>query len=167
MPIPDDATPFGASPEDMEAIEQAALDYMEGWFTGDAIRMRRALHPDLAKRCLCYDPETGEASGEFYGSKADQLVRLTAEGGESKWSDTPYDPEIGRKNFDIVVLEVFRDVAVARVWSRAYVEYLQLGNFGKAGWKIVNILYTHTRGQAPIDEWKRVDFDYWVPTAND
>lgn len=164
MPIPDDATPFGAAPDDIEAIEQAALDYMEGWFTGDAIRMRRALHPGLAKRSLCRNPETGEATGEFYGSQAEQLVRLTAEGGESQWSDTPYDAATGRDNFDIVVLEVYRDVAVARIWSRAYVEYLQLGNFGQAGWKIVNILYTQTRGQAPIDEWKRIDFAYWVPS---
>ncbi len=34
------------------AIVQAALDYFEGWFDGDATRMERALHPDLAKRLL-------------------------------------------------------------------------------------------------------------------
>ena len=163
MPIPKDAIPFGASAKDTAAIERSAFDYMEGWFTGDAVRMRRALHPDLVKRCLCRDPETGEATGEFYGSKAEQLVRLTDEGGESKWSDVPYGPESGKDNFDVVVLEVYRDVAVARVWSRAYVEYLQLGNFGKAGWKIVNILFTHTTGEAPIEEWKRTDFAFWVP----
>ena len=163
MPIPEDANPFGAPAKDIAAIEQAALDYMEGWFTGDAVRMRRALHPDLAKRCLYLDPETGEATGELYGSKAEQLVRLTGEGGESKWSDIPYDPESGRDNFDIVVLEVYRDDAVARVWSQAYVEYLQLGKFGKAGWKIVNILYTYTCGEAPTEEWKHTDFAYWVP----
>ena len=42
MPVPDDAPPFGASAVDLEAIEQAALDYMEGWFAGDDIRMRMA-----------------------------------------------------------------------------------------------------------------------------
>ena len=165
MPIPENAAPFGVPPEDKDAIEQAALDYMEGWFTGDEIRMRRALHPDLAKRALYRDPETGEANGDFYESKAETLVRRTAEGGESQWSDTPYDPDVGRDNFDIVLLEAYRDVAVARIWTKVYVEYLQLGNFGNAGWKIVNILHTHTSGQAAFDEWKHADFAYWVPSA--
>ena len=106
---------------------------MEGWFTGIAIRMRRALHPDLMKRCLRHNPKSGEANGEFYYSKAEQLVRYTAEGGELNWSEASYDPATGRDNFDIVVLEVYRDMAVARIWSPAYVEYLQLGNFDKAG----------------------------------
>ena len=35
-----------------DQITAAALDYVEGWFDGDTDRMRRALHPDLAKRRL-------------------------------------------------------------------------------------------------------------------
>jgi len=35
---------------DEAAIAAIALDYFEGWFDGDAVRMRRALHPELAKR---------------------------------------------------------------------------------------------------------------------
>ena len=163
MTATEDTCKFGASAEDNAAIKAAALDYMEGWFTGNALRMRRALHPDLMKRCLCRDSKTGEANGEFYYSKAEQLVRYTAEGGESNWSDAPYDPQKGQENFDIVVLEAYRDVAVARIWSHAYVEYLQLGNFGEAGWKIVNILYTQTSGTAPTDDWRRTDLEYWIP----
>ena len=34
---------------DRDAIVRVALDYFEGWFAGDADRMRRTLHPDLAK----------------------------------------------------------------------------------------------------------------------
>jgi hypothetical protein len=29
---------------------KTALDYTEGWYAGDAARMERALHPELAKR---------------------------------------------------------------------------------------------------------------------
>lgn len=166
MTIPEDAPRFGASPSDMIAIEQAALDYMEGWFTGDAKRVRRALHPQLAKRTLVIDPESGKPTNEFYGSTAEQLVRYTEDGGESQWTDIPYDPEQGRENFDVKVLEVYRNVAVVRIWSRAYVEYLQLGNFDTAGWKIVNILYTMTEGEAPVDEYKQIDFKYWVVEEN-
>jgi hypothetical protein len=36
-----------------------ALDYIEGWYTGDAARMERALHPDLAKRIVESDARNG------------------------------------------------------------------------------------------------------------
>jgi hypothetical protein len=38
------------SPDQLEAIEQAARDYYEGWFEGDPERLARCLHPKLAKR---------------------------------------------------------------------------------------------------------------------
>ena len=166
MAIPENAIPFGTSEENMRLIERSAFDYMEGWFTGDAKRMRRALHPQLAKRSLVIDPETGKPTNEFYGNTAEQLVRNTEAGGESQWTDIPYDPEQGRENFDVRVLEVYRNVAVVRIWSRAYVEYLQLGNFEAAGWKIVNILYAMTEGEAPVDEYKQIDFKYWIIDEN-
>jgi len=167
MSIPPNAIPFGASDEDIALIERSAYDYMEGWFTGDARRMRRALHPQLAKRSLIRDPDTGEPTNELYGSTAELLVRNTADGGESQWSDIPYDPEKGRENFEVKVLEVYRDVAVARIWSRAYVEYLQLGNFGSAGWKIVNSLFAMTEGVAPVAEYRRKDFEFWTVCDSD
>lgn len=32
---------------DLDAIAQAAIDYIESWLEGDAERMRRCLHPKL------------------------------------------------------------------------------------------------------------------------
>jgi putative lumazine-binding protein len=37
---------------DADLIKQTALDYIEGWYEADAVRMERALHPDLAKRIV-------------------------------------------------------------------------------------------------------------------
>ena len=34
-----------------DAVRSVVLDYLEGWFEGDADRMRRALHPEFVKRC--------------------------------------------------------------------------------------------------------------------
>ena len=36
------------TPADSAAIRAAALDYIEGWYAGDADRVARALHPQLA-----------------------------------------------------------------------------------------------------------------------
>ena len=40
------------SPDESAAITKTALDYIEGWYAGDAARMERALHPELAKRMI-------------------------------------------------------------------------------------------------------------------
>ena len=45
-------TPAPATERERAAIEARVRDYFEGWFDGDAARMARALHPELAKRCF-------------------------------------------------------------------------------------------------------------------
>ena len=34
-----------------DAVRSVVMDYLEGWFEGDAGRMKRALHPEFVKRC--------------------------------------------------------------------------------------------------------------------
>jgi hypothetical protein len=41
------------------AIRDTAVDYMQSWLDGDPDRMRRCLHPDLAKR-RCRDSASGD-----------------------------------------------------------------------------------------------------------
>jgi hypothetical protein len=36
--------------DDREEIRKTALDYVEGWYSGDAARIGGALHPQLVKR---------------------------------------------------------------------------------------------------------------------
>lgn len=64
------------------AIEQAARDYYEGWFEGDAERMAKCLHPRLAKRNIDQpdraDSPVDENSWEsmvstFYTSDASEI----------------------------------------------------------------------------------------------
>jgi Putative lumazine-binding len=40
---------------DEQAIKQTVVAYFESWFEGDAPRMERALHPQLAKRAQLDD----------------------------------------------------------------------------------------------------------------
>ncbi len=49
------------SPEQAKAIKEAALDYGEGWYEGNAERMERALHPELAKRMVFTNPKSGKS----------------------------------------------------------------------------------------------------------
>ena len=58
-----------ATAADSAAIRATALDYVEGWYTGDAARMERALHPELVKRIIRVD-STGNASVQGMGASA-------------------------------------------------------------------------------------------------
>jgi Putative lumazine-binding len=108
------------------AIVATVLDYFEGWFDGDAERMERALHPELAKR----------GPGLRTVTK-DEMVTWTAAGeGKAK------DPGRGRR-IDVSVVDVHEEIASAVVDSDVYREYLHLVRTD-VGWKIVNALWRST-----------------------
>ena len=71
---------MGASDEnaDHKGIKQAGLDYAEGWYAGDAERMERAVHPDLAKRVLM--PGRRSGTGKIEHMSAMRLVQYTRNG---------------------------------------------------------------------------------------
>ncbi len=109
-----------------QAIVEVALDYFEGWFTADAERMRRALHPELAKRRLADD-----AAG-LNEATAAQMIEGTAAG----MGLSAGDPG----EIEVEVVEVYDPIATAVVRCDVYREYLHLAHTAD-GWKIVNTLY--------------------------
>lgn len=112
------------------AIIDVALDYFEGWFTADAERMRRALHPGLAKRRLG-DDERGLAE-----STATEMVEATAAGEALRRGD-----DLGEILVEVV--EFYDRIATVVVRSDVYREYLHLARTSD-GWKIVNALWQWT-----------------------
>jgi hypothetical protein len=117
--------------EDRAAIQQAAHDYIEGWYFGDAARMERALHQRLAKRRIT--PE-----GEVWQVDKDWMVAATGDGrGKIE------HPEQGRK--DVIILDLSDSMASVKVISEAFVDYLHL--IKEAGeWRIVNVLWDYIDG---------------------
>jgi len=133
-------TPFGSSDSaDLAAIRQTALDYIEGWYTGDAERMERALHPELAKRIVT----TAISSGR---SVLDQMSAMTliegtrAGGGRSI-------PE-GQRAKDVRVLDTFRNAASVRIDAASWVDYLHLARWN-GRWVIVNVLWERKDEPSP------------------
>lgn len=116
-------------PEDEAAIVETVLDYLEGWFDGDAARMERALHPGLAKRSLEADDSLGHLT-------ADVMIEATAQGRGKR-----RDP--GRREIDVRVVDVHGEIASVVVHSNVYREYLHLVRTPD-GWKIVNALWRFT-----------------------
>jgi hypothetical protein len=72
-----------SSADDRAAIVRTALDYFEGWFNGDAARIERALHPELAKRSLGQQPSDPDRLATV---TARQMVEATV-GGDGKRND--------------------------------------------------------------------------------
>jgi Putative lumazine-binding len=123
---------------DRDAIERTVLDYFEGWFDGDPVRMERALHPDLVKRSLERDSSGCESLRTI---SAGSMIEATARG-EGK-SESPGDLGI-----EIAVEDVLGDLASVTVRSTVYTEYLHLARTSR-GWKIVNDLWQPTPGSPP------------------
>jgi hypothetical protein len=81
---------------DSAAVRQAALDYVQGWYKADVERMRRCLHPELAKRVIRRDPETGEM--RLYHLTQPQMIAKTQAGGGAE--EAPRD----KLYYDVSVL---------------------------------------------------------------
>jgi hypothetical protein len=62
---------------DEDAIRAAALDYIEGWFDGDASRMERVLDPELVKRCRGIEGDDPDALETL---TAREMIDATADG---------------------------------------------------------------------------------------
>ncbi|MCV0402621.1 MAG: nuclear transport factor 2 family protein [Chloroflexi bacterium] len=107
--------------------EATARDYIEGWLSGDADRIRGAMHPRLAKRRVV-DPSGG--SLELADVSYDEMVADAASGRGRSVS----------REVEIRVLETTETTASVRVTSAPFVDHLQLGRFGDR-WLIVNCLY--------------------------
>ncbi|HEU4464225.1 MAG TPA: nuclear transport factor 2 family protein, partial [Gemmatimonadota bacterium] len=118
------------SAADSMDIRQAALDYIEGYYDGDAMRMERALHPELAKRIVRAD-STGV--GWISSMGASQLIAGTRAGSSREI------PEADRKTI-VTILDVFQNVASAKIDAGPWIDYLHLARVN-GRWVIINVLW--------------------------
>ena len=123
------ATPAAAqTAADSAGIRAAALDYIEGWYEGNADRMSRAVHPDLAKRIVLSGP--------------DGATRVASQGAQRLVDDTRtgYGKNAPDRRTDVRILDVYGKAASVRIDAGGWVDYLHLGRVdGK--WVIINVLW--------------------------
>ena len=115
---------------DSSGIRQAALDYIEGYYEGNAERMTRAVHPELAKRIVNVDERGRYRLGQM---SAMTLVEGTRAGGGK---DTP----IAERRKDLTILDIYRNAASAKIDASDWVDYLHLAKWN-GRWVIVNVLW--------------------------
>ena len=118
------------SPADAAAIKQTALDYIEGWYEGNAERMERALHPELAKRIV---RTNAEGVSRLDQMSAMSLVQGTRRGGGK---NTPKE----KQQKDVTILDTFENAASVKVIASDWIDYLHMAKFN-GRWVIVNVLW--------------------------
>jgi hypothetical protein len=126
---------------DSAAIRATAHDYIQGWYAGDAPRMERSLHPDLAKRIVERRRDDGRSTIDHM--TAATLIAQTARGGGR---DTPAE----RRRDDVRILDVFGNAASVRVDAHGWVDYMHLGKID-GEWKIINVLWEMRRPASPAE----------------
>ncbi len=125
------------SPADTAAIRVTALDYIEGWYTRDPVRIERALHPHVVKRYQQHFPNGQVRLTETSGL---ELVQQTRRGGGSA-------VPVGEGRIAVRILDIYRDVASVRVDAHQWIDYLHIVKHD-GRWQIVNVLWEVRRTDA-------------------
>lgn len=118
---------------DSAGIRRTALDYIEGWYEGNADRMARAVHGELAKRIVVRDPKRPH---EFVGQMgATALIEGTRAGGGTKTEP---------KRKELTILDIsYGKAASVKVVATDWVDYLHEAKVD-GQWKIINVLWERT-----------------------
>lgn len=124
---------FATAPKtDREAIRATVTDYIEGYYTGDAQRMERSLHPHYLKHTISGSGDQLKMS-EWTGL---QMMESVKTGGAPNLSAS-------EKKEEITVLDVSGDIASAKLVTTHWTDYMTLTKWDNH-WKIVSVVLRET-----------------------
>jgi hypothetical protein len=129
--LPVAAAQSGSAAADRAAVQQAALDYVEGLYLADTARIERSVHPQLTKRGFWRDTATAPW-GAQQTMTYEQLIALTKTWNADKKRDTTIKKA--------EVFDVADQTASAKVTAMWGIDHLQLAKYD-GRWKIINILW--------------------------
>ncbi len=127
-------TPLGAqmAQTDADAVRQAALDYLEGFYEGNPDKIRRGVSPDVVKYGYFVPREGNGYEGEPMSFA--QMIEY-AEGVKASGRTAPDDAVK-----EVEVLDVLDQTAAVKVTAFWGSDYLQLAKVDGA-WKILHVLW--------------------------
>ena len=107
------------------AVSDTVRNYIEAYYTGDAARMERTLHPHYLKHMIHGDIPMREKTGE------DMVEAVRSQG-------VPEIPQAQRTE-NITVLDVSENIATAKLVTPGWVDYVTLLK-SDGGWKILSVV---------------------------
>jgi Putative lumazine-binding len=120
-----DAQSNTASGDQSSAVSATVRDYIEGYYTGDAPRMERTLHPHYLKHIIHGNIPMREKTG------SEMLQAVRSEG-------TADFPQAERTE-QISVLDVSGNIASAKLVTANWVDYITLSKVD-GEWKILSVV---------------------------
>jgi hypothetical protein len=132
VPLRGQAPPSPATSEDREAVRRAVLDYVEGFYEGDSVKLARSVRPDIYKYGFWRPRDSTSYAGEQmkYPEFFDYARRVKQNNRQA--------PATAPKIVD--VYEVQNQTASAKVTAFWGTDYLLLGKYdGK--WMISSVLW--------------------------
>lgn len=124
---------FAQSAKDSAAVRTAAKDYAEGWYTGDVVRMERALHPMMVRRIVGFSRDIRKNENVLGELNAVQMLDGAAKGIGKR---IPEEERIS----EVTILSMYTNTASVRLEMANAFEFLHLGRWN-GEWKIINILW--------------------------
>lgn len=142
---------------DSAMIIETALNYGDGWYSGDAARMEKAIHPDLNKICPAVMPQSGKTF-LIISSWSGLIEPARAKAGFVEES---------KRKIDVKILKINDNVASAKLTSSQFNDYLEMVKFD-GQWKIVNVLWTFgpdSPNRTPLPDFRGDDENPLVEQA--
>ncbi len=121
----DNRAPSATTSEESSAVSATVKNYIEAYYTGDALRMRQTLHPHYLKHMIHGDIPMREKT-------AAQMVQEIRSNGPSE------QPQAD-KTEQISVLDVAGDIASAKLVTPGWVDYMTLSKLD-GQWKILSVV---------------------------
>lgn len=111
---------------DDAAVRATVADYIEGYYTGDAARMEKSLHPHYLKHTI---------------SVSDGQLKMTEKTGLQMVQDVRSNGPASslEKKEQITVLDIAGDIASAKLVTAHWVDYITLSKWN-GEWKIVSVV---------------------------
>ncbi|MFT5759120.1 MAG: hypothetical protein ACI9LM_003874 [Alteromonadaceae bacterium] len=122
------------SSDDIKAIKQAALNYIESQHQVKPENMKKALHKKLAKRTFWRSTQ-----GEDYVMETsyETMIKVAASYNE-KGDKFPKEPKKTVK-----ILDADERVASIKLTADDWIDYMHLIKDGDGQWKIINVLWRY------------------------
>jgi len=128
--------------EEKAAVARAVREYTAAWYAGDEGRLATVLHPRFIRRIITRNRLGDEFFREDSRERMLEIVR--------KWGgDRPTPP--AERQIRLVVLDVARETASARVDSAYYVEHIHLAR-DEGRWLVVDVLWENVPNPRPVVE---------------
>ncbi len=121
------------SAKDSADIRTAALNYVEGWYEGNADRMAKAIHPELAKRIVGWNKDYTKNENVLEQMNAAQLLDGTRKGIGKR-------TEKERQIKNITILSIYNNTASVKAEMADWYDFMHLGRWN-GEWKIINVLW--------------------------